>query len=1086
MSDHPTFTRAADADPAPADSSADPAVTSLGWGSPSNISPPLASASRYVLGSEIAHGGMGAVYRATDTTFGREVAVKVLKETFSPTSGVARRFADEARITGQLQHPAIPPVHDFGTLPDGRPFLAMKLIKGQTLDDLLKERADLNADRGRFIIVFEQICQAIAYAHAHNVIHRDLKPANVMVGSYGEVQVMDWGLAKVLGTQTDEEDPDTTANVTNVDSLRDSDGLFTQAGSVLGTPAFMSPEQALGAVTQIDARSDVFGLGAVLAVILTGKPPFTSASAETSRIQAAQGKVGESFARLDECGADAELVELCKRCLSPEPTDRPKDAGEVARAVADLRAAADERIRQAELDRVKAEGEKVAAELKAAELRKRRRVQLALAGAVGLILLGIGVVGWYSERQAAERATERERMERMEREREAAELRQQLEDERRAAAERDRLRRNAEAVATLLHQSEEALRAGDAAKAAVTLEAAQKRSAEGGAEALALRSEQLRADLTVLTDLDTVDRFRWTPLESKLPDAASVATRYREALGRFGADPDSVPVDQAAARISASLVRDRLVTALDRMLRAQKTAGVRAALHAVDPDPYRDAVRDAVLAQISPQTAELLSQPEALHQPPGFVAFMSESGAIGVERKRELLRAAVQRRPGELGLLMALGNTYQISSRDAADERVRWFQAAVAVAPANPAPHISLGVSLGAKGDRNGAEAAFREAIQLDPMYTFAHNNLGVALQSKGDLDGAIAELQEAIRLDPKYAQAHSNLGTALQAKGDLDGAIAKHQEAIRLEPKNAMAHTNLGAALQAKGDSDAAIAEYRLTLRLDPKNLNAHNNLGVSLRAKGDLDGAIEAFRETLQLDPKSVNTHNNLGDTLQQKGDLDGAIVAYREALRLNPKYLKAQTSLLHVERMRELLQRLPDLLAGRGELKTPAEGCEFARFCVQPFQRRYVAAMRFYERAFASDPALAADLKTGHRYDAACYAARAARGDGVDAPIKPDERKVLRGKALAWLQEDMSRYRKWAGSSSSAERKFVVAKLTHWLRDSDLSWVRNPVLLATSTADEAKQWLAFWDEVRATREAALKPAPTPEVAPAPRPKG
>ena len=916
MSDHPTFTRAADADPAPADSSADPAVTSFGWGSPSIITPPLASASRYVLGSEIAHGGMGAVYRATDTTFGREVAVKVLKETFSPTSGVARRFADEARITGQLQHPAIPPVHDFGTLPDGRPFLAMKLIKGQTLDELLKERADLDADRGRFVIVFEQICQAIAYAHAHSVIHRDLKPANVMVGSFGEVQVMDWGLAKVLGTQTAEEDPDTTANVTNVDSLRDSDGLFTHAGSVLGTPAFMSPEQALGAVTQIDVRSDVFGLGAVLAVILTGKPPFTSASAETSRIQAAQGKVGESFARLDECGADAELVQLCKRCLSPEPADRPKDAGEVARAVADLRAAADERIRQAELDRVKAEGEKVAAELKADELRKRRRVQLALAGAVGLILLGIGAAGWYSERQAAERATERERMER---ERDAAELRQQLEDERRAAAERDRLRRNAEAVATLLHQSEEALRAGDAAKAAVTLEAAQKRSAEGGVEDLALRSEQLGADLSVLTDLDAVDRFRWTPLESKLPDAASVATRYREALGRFGADPDAVPADQAAARISASLVRDRLVTALDRMLRAQKTAGVRATLHAVDPDPYRDAVRDAVLAQISPRTAELLTQAEALNQPPGFVAFMSESGAIGVERKRELLRAAVQRRPGDLGLLMALGNTYQISSRDGTDERLRWFQAAVAVASANPTAHLNLGVALQAKLDRDGAEAAFREAIRLDPKYSYAHNNLGVVLRSKGDLDGAIAELQEAIRLEPKYAQPHSNLGTALQAKGDLDGSIAEHQAAIRLDPKNANAHTNLGAALQAKGDSDAAIAEYRLTLRLDPKNLNAHNNLGVSLRAKGDLDGAIEAFRETLQLDPMNVNVHNNLGDTLQQKGDLDGAIVAYREALRLNPKYLKAQTSLPHVARMRELLHRLTDVLADRAKPNT-----------------------------------------------------------------------------------------------------------------------------------------------------------------------
>src|SRR5262249_38149978 len=149
-------------------------------------------AGRYALGAEIARGGMGVIYRVADTVLRREVAVKVLQERFAPDSNTARRFADEARITGQLQHPGIPPVHALGTLPDGRPFLAMKLIKGDTLDDLLKQRPDPSADRGRFVAAFEQVCQAVAYAHAHGVIHRDLKPANVMVGSFGEVQVMDW------------------------------------------------------------------------------------------------------------------------------------------------------------------------------------------------------------------------------------------------------------------------------------------------------------------------------------------------------------------------------------------------------------------------------------------------------------------------------------------------------------------------------------------------------------------------------------------------------------------------------------------------------------------------------------------------------------------------------------------------------------------------------------------------------------------------------------------------------------------------------------------------------------------------------
>jgi serine/threonine protein kinase len=250
----------------------------------------------------------------------------------------------------------------------------MKLIKGETLDALLKRRTDPGEDRGRFVAAFEQVCQAMAYAHAHDVIHRDLKPANVMVGAFGDVQVMDWGLAKVLssrGRERSEADPEATTAPTAVRSLRECDDLFKQAGSVLGTPAFMPPEQAAGAVEAIDRRSDVFGVGAVLAVILTGRPPFVADTSELARVKAAQGDIAECFARLDACGADPDLVALCKRYLGARPEDRPKDANELAKAVAALRAAADERARRVELDRVKAEGEIQEATARAAEQRKR-------------------------------------------------------------------------------------------------------------------------------------------------------------------------------------------------------------------------------------------------------------------------------------------------------------------------------------------------------------------------------------------------------------------------------------------------------------------------------------------------------------------------------------------------------------------------------------------------------------------------------------------------------------------------------------------------------------------------------------------
>jgi WD40 repeat protein len=270
----------------------------------------------------------------------------------------------------------------------------MKLIKGRTLEELLRKRADPSADRGRFVAVFEQVCQAVAYAHVHQVIHRDLKPGNIMVGSFGEVQVMDWGLAKVLtGTAVPAAADTDLGETVGETRIRDSDAdgsdpSFTQAGSILGTLAYMPPEQAAGEIHKVDQRSDVFGLGAILKVILTGKPPYFDPDTEVVRVMAIRGDLAACLARLDGCGAEPELVALCKRCLAFAPADRPQDAQVVAKEVARFRAAAEERARAAEKERA-------AAEVKAAEQRKRRRWQAAGAA---LLVLGIVVSVWQAVR----------------------------------------------------------------------------------------------------------------------------------------------------------------------------------------------------------------------------------------------------------------------------------------------------------------------------------------------------------------------------------------------------------------------------------------------------------------------------------------------------------------------------------------------------------------------------------------------------------------------------------------------------------------------------------------------------------------
>jgi hypothetical protein len=272
---------------------------------------------------------MGEVWRGCDTLLAREVALKVLREQVFADGGLRARFEEEARHVSQLQHPSIVPVYDLGELPDGRPFFVMKLIHGHTLAELLVSRATPADDLPRWVMVFEQVCAAVAFAHARDLIHRDLKPSNVMLGEFGEVLVMDWGIAKALAArpQPAQLSPTPVLSPPSVGGAATSPrGPETLPGQAKGTPEFMAPEQARGEASRVGKASDVFGLGAILCVILTGQPPYTRAQ----WLQAQVGNVSEAFARLDGCGADAALIGLAKACLAPTPEARPADAAEVA------------------------------------------------------------------------------------------------------------------------------------------------------------------------------------------------------------------------------------------------------------------------------------------------------------------------------------------------------------------------------------------------------------------------------------------------------------------------------------------------------------------------------------------------------------------------------------------------------------------------------------------------------------------------------------------------------------------------------------------------------------------------------------
>ena len=216
---------------------------------------PHMASERYEVARRIGQGGMGAVYLAEDRELRREVAIKVMRSP-APAAEAEARMRREAQVIARLEHPGIVPVHDIGRLSDGRIFYVMKWVRGVNLEEYAAGRST-----SELLRIFLKVCDAVAFAHENGVIHRDIKPGNIMVGVFGEVLVLDWGVAKVLG--------DAGAIESGVPVSMESDHLVTQDGAIVGTPGFMAPEQASGKIHLIDQRTDVYALGAILRAILT-------------------------------------------------------------------------------------------------------------------------------------------------------------------------------------------------------------------------------------------------------------------------------------------------------------------------------------------------------------------------------------------------------------------------------------------------------------------------------------------------------------------------------------------------------------------------------------------------------------------------------------------------------------------------------------------------------------------------------------------------------------------------------------------------------------------------------------------------
>ncbi len=876
---------------------------------------------RFRIVNEIARGGVGIVYKAHDEDLGRSVAMKVLQPEFANRSEVLARFVEEAQIGGQLQHPGIVPVYEMGLADDGLPFFAMKLIRGRTLADVLADRDDPTTDRRRILGIVEQVCQTVAYAHARSVIHRDLKPANVLVGSYGEVQVADWGFAKVLsstsGTASERSGVSESELFSRIATRRDdpdSDQLST-AGSVFGTPAYMPPEQALGEIDRLDARSDVFSLGAILCEVLTCLPAYPG---ERALLRAARADLADARARLERCGADPELVALARDCLQAEPDDRPQDAGVVAQRLATFLTDVEERARQAEI--------------RAASARVRTRFTSALAG---LILLGsVGGAGAWVEldrreatriqgiRDRFDEAVDEARsfaIEARTRDGYDADVWQRaLDAAGRAIARAEELppetSQTARTSTRRLREDLERDRAAAERSAALAESERNAREATIALEAARkARIERLRAELVAL---------RVPPDES--PTAADFEVREAARMDRDyavafrdwleGDELLDLEVDAAVRRLSDPDVRVEAALALDHWALqklqlgvgeeedARAVARLREIAGRVDeaetPSGNRRAkLRALLVAEGEPQKQlpalvdELLDDPAGLDESTALLAG-DACWALNLDRDAERLwKRGVLEHPSSFALCFRLALAAE-SRATAADneEAARRYETAHALHPTLIEVRHRQGLALERAGRLEDAQVVFDELSRRFPNDPHWHRHVADILLDRGEFDAALARGQRAAELAPEGEAEARTLGKIHGARGENEEALAEYRRAAELRPDEARTHYNIGSALLALNDPAGAEAAYRRSVALDPSMAGSWYGLGMALGAQNDLEGAIEAYAKAVEADPGEARSHTNSAVLLSRLGREEASETSYRKALEADPNQPEA----------------------------------------------------------------------------------------------------------------------------------------------------------------------------------------------------
>jgi tetratricopeptide (TPR) repeat protein/tRNA A-37 threonylcarbamoyl transferase component Bud32 len=861
---------------------------------------PLETRDRYTLTRLHGEGGLGRVYVAHDHQLNRDVALKELHPEKARHPEVWQRFLKEAQLTGQLEHPNIVPVYEVARREgDASPFYTMRFVRGRTLREAIadyhrrrREGREDPLDRPRLLQAFVSICQAIGYAHSRGVVHRDLKPANVMLGGFGEVIVLDWGIAKMV------DRPEGAEEFPEVSVTAEARGDATLAGRVLGTPAYAAPEQAEGRIDLLDPRTDTYGLGTILYEILTGRPPHEGATTvevlqnilarETPRARAADPSVPRA------------LDAVCAKAMAKARPDRYAKASELAEEVQRFLADAP----------VRAYREPFAARAG----RWARRHRSLVAGAAAVLLVGfvsIVIVAFLLE--GARERTEKERAE-AERQRARAEaaLLEKDAESRRAERNFKKARQAVDDYFTRISENRllgmphlEPLRKE-------LLESARKYYEEFAAEAAG--DPKVRGDFATAV-------FRVATLAELIGTKQEAHDQYRRAIELYEqtlAHGDATPTDRRRLGTclndySLSLMES---ASLDEAARA--LARSKEILTAVVAEQPGDVLHRAALGKTALNSA-------LLRYKTGDTA-----GALREYEECRLIQEEVVRdAPGkseyesDLSLtIMNLGSLYLETGRPEKAEELykHTLKTQERLVKAHP------------------------EAIYYRRLMAAVHHNLGMHYRLNMEFDKARPHYEQSLKTRQRLYDEHptvidyqNDLGETLNNVGEIDLAdrdaekalenLRRAREVIRMiaegQPDNAklrnalaLAHNNVGVVLHQLEQHDAALAEHGKALELREDLVRAaptvtdyqahladtHSNLGNTLRSTGKLDEALRHYRTSAELyeqliarNPAITKHRTNLALALANEGYLheeaerwEEARAAYEQSLAVREKLL------------------------------------------------------------------------------------------------------------------------------------------------------------------------------------------------------